>query len=79
TGSYALVVSVYHVPEQVFTMSPDRTVGEGRGEGTNYIARDETDCISIFKPPFITPLTNTFIIPCPVIQQILSKVKQAVN
>ncbi|EPJ5336990.1 hypothetical protein L7A00_004715, partial [Enterobacter cloacae] len=53
--------------------------GEGRGEGTNYIAKDETDCISIFKPPFITPLTNTFIIPCPVIQQILSKVKQAVN
>ncbi|MFZ5231879.1 hypothetical protein ACOY6S_14530, partial [Enterobacter bugandensis] len=33
TGSYASVVSVYHVPEQVFTMSPDRTVGEGQGEG----------------------------------------------
>jgi hypothetical protein len=28
-GSYALVVSVYHVPEQAFTMSPDRTWGEG--------------------------------------------------
>ncbi|WP_217992937.1 hypothetical protein, partial [Enterobacter cloacae] len=54
-------------------------VGEGRGEGTNYIARDETDCISIFKPPFITPLTNNPLFVFPSFQQILSKVKQAVN
>jgi len=35
-----MLKSVHHVPEHLSTMSPDRTRGEGRGEGEmNYFIR----------------------------------------
>lgn len=58
------------------TLSPE---GRGPDEGNNHIEIYETDCIAIFKPLIITPLTNTPLFVFQAIQQILSKVKQAVN
>ncbi|EGK57246.1 hypothetical protein HMPREF9086_4242, partial [Enterobacter hormaechei ATCC 49162] len=45
----------------------------------NNIVKYETDCISIFKPLFITSLTNALLFIFTSISQILSKVKQTAN
>lgn len=46
SGEGALVVSVYHVPEQVFTMSPDRTPSRERGSSVQALFSGEPSTIS---------------------------------
>ncbi|MEA5164687.1 hypothetical protein VB266_05645, partial [Enterobacter bugandensis] len=61
-GSYASVVSVYHVPEQVFTMSPDRTPtgrGDNRGRNAAFFSIPPR-CLFLFTYPRAMLSLNSF-------------------